>query len=100
MATGDLIADPVAWASALSDYRTARSAEEAFTNYGEPGADEALAALESAEATLLDLPAPNLAAVVDKLLVIWGDELFLDTDVTDRQCMVIGDLRRFQRAQQ
>ena len=98
MATGDLIADPVAWASALSDYRTARSAEEAFTDLSKPGAQEAIDALATAEATLLDLPAPNLAAVVDKLLVIWGDELSLDTDETDRLCMVIGDLRRFQRA--
>ena len=45
MAYGDLIADPVAWASALSEYR---SAEEAFTDLSKPGAQEVIDALESA----------------------------------------------------
>ena len=95
MAAGFVTADPAAWASALGNLRTLQAADlppsRGSQATGGPDATDLLAAAEEA---VLELPAPDLSAVIEKLLLLWNFQLWDDgPDACHRQ-MVIGDLHR------
>ena len=95
MAYGFVTADPAAWASALSNLGTLQAADLPPSR-GPQATDgrDATDLLAAAEVAVLDLPAPTLSAVIDKLTILWKSELWDDSPDADHRQMVIGDLRR------
>ena len=94
MAYGYVNADPAAWASALANLRTLQA-----SNALPPGSPRSVvlsadADLATAEIAVLDLHAPTLSAVIDKLTILWGPELWDDSQEAGHRQMVIGDLNR------
>ena len=51
----------------------------------------------NAEAQLLSLSAPNVEAIIEKLMILWPDVKHAVTQEGHQQRMVIGDLRGVQR---
>ena len=94
MATGTVTADPAAWATALANLRTLQSAD--LLPPGTPGDifRSAGADLAAAEVAVLDLHAPTISAVIDKLAMIWEFKLDGDSEEAHHRRLVIGDLRR------
>ena len=93
MAYGFVTADPTAWATALSEYHTAQAAFNSLPDGSERCA-VASDGLIKAEAAVLDLHSPDLSAVIEKLRILWDEELGADTPESDHRRMVIGDLSR------
>ena len=101
MDTGFSKADPAAWASALSKCRTSKAAFMALPDGSDLSEFETLSdAMIKAETALLGLPSPDLAAVIEKLQVIWDDVMLDETEQGSHRQRVIGDLNRFRFAQQ
>lgn len=80
-------ADTATWVEALAEYDAAKAAAAA----GDMSADEG-----AAELRLLQLPAPDLSALRQKLEVLWGQELWEDDDDGQARRVIIGDLRRLE----
>ena len=95
MAYGHVNADPAAFASALANLRTLQTADLPPSRDPQatdgPDATDLLAA---AEVALLDLHAPTISAVIEKLTILWEPKLWDDTADADHRRGVIGDLRR------
>lgn len=90
-------ADPAVWEAALAKYRTAVKEQEA--------APRSLDSLEfrrtmrrvwKMEQLVLDTAAPDVGAVVEKLMILWHDELNGEDQTSLRKCKIIGDLNRIQ----
>lgn len=89
-------ADRVAWASALSEYQTSSAAFANLPNWSDrPVLDAICETLIKVEEALLELPAPDLPAVIQKLEIMWGEET-LQGDTQESMCRlgVLGDLSR------
>ena len=95
MADGHVTSYPAAWASALSYLRTLQAADlsppRGCDATAGPVATDLMAA---AEVAVLDIHAPTISAVIEKLAILWKSELWDDTPDADHRRMVIGDLRR------
>lgn len=94
MAYGFHTADPAAWAIALANLRTLQA-----SNALPPGSPRSVvlsadADLAAAEVAVLDLHAPTISAVINKLTILWGPELWDDSPDAGHRQMVIGDLHR------
>jgi hypothetical protein len=95
MSDGFATADPAVWASAHWKYLCARTAFQTLQISPERPDEEATGQeMKVAENELLDLNAPNLVAVIEKLNILWGDDLFASSADAVRMCRIIGDLRR------
>jgi hypothetical protein len=93
-------ADPAAWASARDELRAATAAQNALTAAArKTHGDEVSRRLVRAQEALLDLYAPDVQAVIEKLEIIWEIELGEDDQESGWKQIVIGDLRRIQRLQ-
>ena len=88
-------ADPVAWKEALLEFQTAKECLESLAPaIDDPILRTALDEYYDAEEALLTLPAPDLGAVIDKLLVMWEEEIEYNLIDSARKRVVVDDLRR------
>lgn len=95
MTGGFLKADPEGWKHDLAAYRDARAAIEIHEHKSNPDATDALVdRCHAAEDKVMGQPAPDIPAVVEKLLILWEDGLQSHLDESDQMRMIIGDLRR------
>lgn len=95
MAYGHVTSDPAAWASALTNLRTLQSADLSPSRGSQAtGGPDAADLLAAAEVAVLDLHAPTITAVIEKLSLLWEVELWDDSEEARHRQMVIGDLRR------
>lgn len=97
MAADRPIAPPTVWELALSQYEEAEASFETEATH-DPASrtlSSSYRRMEVKRETLLGLPAPDLNAVIKKLHLIWGENMFQvnDPDALNK-CRVIGDLRR------
>lgn len=99
MAYGFVTADPAAFASALANLRTLQAADLPLSRgpqaTGGPDATDLLAA---AEVALLDLHAPTISAVIDKLSLLWEFKLEGGDEESHHRRLVMGDLCRLNFA--
>ena len=96
MADGHVTAESRAFASALANLRTLQAADLPPLSRGSqfPDSPDATDLLADAEGAMLELPAPDLSAVIQKLLMIWQFQLEGDDPETQHRQLVIGDLQR------
>lgn len=100
MATGFVTANPAAWASALRNLRTLQAADLPRSRGSQAaGGLDATDLLASAEEAVLELHAPTLSAVIDKLSLLWEFKLEGDCQNARHRRLVIGDLRRLAFSQ-
>ena len=88
-------ADLVAWKQAFSEFQAAKESLEIL----EPPCEDHImrAALDQycdAEETLLTMPAPDLGAVIDKLEIMWEEEIEYNLIDSARKRVIIDDLCR------
>jgi hypothetical protein len=95
MTDGYVKADRAEWEQDMAGYQSAKAA------VGElQGSDQGLSVNATSErlfksmGKLLDQPAPDIAAVIAKLFIVWADDLESDSPGCDMQRIIIGDLRR------
>ena len=99
MATQFLTADSAAWATALANLSTLKAADLPLSRSSEyPGSPDATDLLAAAEVAVLDLHAPTISAVIDKLAMIWEFQLEGDSEDARHRRLVIGDLCRLNFA--
>ena len=94
MCEGYLKADPAAWKKDLEDYRALLAENEASIELTDAEAWAMDERIGFAEAKLLAQPAPNAEAVVEKLTIIFDDELWSEIDNGEGKRTVIGDIFR------
>ena len=95
MNEGFLSSDPIAWEQAVVEFESARAACDQCKNTDHPSASDVLFdRFQAAEEALLCQPAPDFEAVIKKLLIIWEDELAIETPDSIPLMTVVGDLRR------
>ena len=88
-------ADPVAWKQALLEFQAAKESLEILTPpFEDPILSAALDRYYDEEEMLLTLPAPDLGAVIDKLMIMWEEEIEYNLTDSARKRVVIDDLRR------
>ena len=87
--------DAAAFASALANLRALQTADLPLSRGSQfPDSPDATDLLADAEGAMLELPAPDLSAVIQKLLMIWQFQLEGDDPETQHRQLVIGDLQR------
>lgn len=90
-------ADPVAFKAARLAYDAEQAQFRALTDDDDVG--EAAATClryDNAEQALLALPAPDLDGVIFKLQVIFGEDLWDESDEAMQKATALGDLRRIE----
>ena len=97
MIKGLIKADPIAWKQAFLEFQTAKESLDILA----PTCEDHItrAALDhyyDAEEALLTQPAPDLGAVIDKLMVMWEEEIEYNLIDSARKRVVIDDLLRLQ----
>ena len=89
-----------AWASALANLCALQAADLPRSRGAQyPGSPNATDLLAAAEEAVLELPAPDLSAVIHKLLMLWQCMLEGEDPETHYRRLVIGDLRRLAFSQ-
>jgi hypothetical protein len=91
---GMIVAEPVAFAEAVTAYRDAQAKYNRLIPMTSAKQKKMLASQWRAGNAILDLPAPNLEAVIEKLNYLWNDKLRGESNLSLRKCRIIGDLRR------
>ena len=77
------------------EFESARAACDLCTSTDDPlAADSIFDRFQAAEEALLCQPAPDIEAVIEKLLIIWEHELAIETPDSIPLMTVVGDLRR------
>ena len=95
MIEGFLRSDPIAWEQAVVEFESARAACNERKRTDDPAASAVIFdRFQAAEEALLGQPAPDFEAVIEKLLIIWEDELAIVTPDSIPLMAVVGDLRR------
>jgi len=90
MTDGYIKADPTAWARAVNELKVARdTVDERSSKMG-------LVRVRRAEQALLNLAAPDLSAVAEKLMIVWQYEIWDETAEGRQLQMIVGDLRRLE----
>ena len=90
------IPNHVGWKLDLSEYRTARAAIENHDHRANPDATNALhERCEEAEDKVLGQPAPDIGAIADQLMILWGEDVWSGLEEGEQMRMIVGDLRRF-----
>ncbi len=85
------------WTSALENLSVAKLAWAAVEREGQCQARKKVKrAFTAARSKLFSAPAPDLDAVIEKLMVWWGESVFDETYASSLHCKVIGDLRRIE----
>ena len=87
--------DAAAFASALANLRSLQAADLRLSRGSQfPDSPDATDLLAAAEEAVLDLPAPDLSAVIQKLSLLWEFKLDGGDEESRHRQLVIGDLRR------
>ncbi len=90
-----LSVDSVIWELAVEEFEIARAACDENRGADDQSRFDAIFdRYQEAEEALLALAAPDFEAVIEKLQIIWADELALETPDSIPMMMVVGDLRR------
>ena len=98
MAAKTPIPNPVGWKLDLKAYRAAQTAIENHDHHADPGATNTLyEAAKKSEDKVLAQPAPDVGAIADKLLILWGEKVWSELEEGEQMRMIVGDLRRFAR---
>ena len=96
MPDGYLKADRAAWERDLARYKSLLAENEASVELTQQEAWAMDELIGLSEAKLLAQPAPDAEAVIEKLTIIWDDELWSEIDNGAGKRTVIGDLRRLE----
>lgn len=95
MIKGFLRVDPRAWEQAVVEFESARAACDLRKSGDDPSASDVIFdRFQAAEEALLCQPAPDIDAVIEKLLIVWEHELAIVTPDSIPMMAVVGDLRR------
>jgi hypothetical protein len=92
MTDGWIIANANAWANTFGDLKL-------FNEYFEQEADQKIKTklfnkVVKIQEALLDMAAPDINAVIEKLLILWEEDVWAETADGGRKATIIGDLRR------
>ena len=99
MTEGFVTPDPIAWEHAVAEVKAANAANaQELSLPGSLTAGFTLSRVFEAEDALMAMHAPDIQGVIEKLLVIWADELEVVTPDSYPLMGVIGDLRRLAAA--
>ena len=83
----------------LEEYGALRLALDIFNYKGDlQGLDNLNERCTDAEDNVLGQRAPNLDAIADKLMILWEDDIWLETKKATQMQIIIGDLRLFARS--
>ena len=89
--------DPVAWKQALTRLKAAKAACNRLKHPRDRDIqDEKWEKYYEAESTLLAMPAPDIDAIIAKLMLIFKEDLASGAPEALAKCRVIGDLRRIK----
>lgn len=92
-----LIANPVQWKRDLDEYKALLlEFDQTVGALSEEGFIDLQNRLGEAEERVLCQPAPDADALIEKLTIIWDDEIWSEIDNGPGKRTVLGDLRRFQ----
>ena len=71
-----------------------------FHNYeaDRQGLDPVFGRINIAAEKVLGQRAPSIDAIADKLMILWEDDLWLETTKSTQMQIIIGDLRQFARS--
>ena len=90
-------ADPVAWKQACAKLRATKAVCDRLKIPRDRDIqDEKWEQYFIAESALLTMPAPDIEAVIAKLMLIFAEDLAADAPEALHKCKVIGDLRRIK----
>jgi len=90
-------ADPVAWKQACAKLRAAKAVCDRLKIPRDRDIQyEKWERYYEAESALLTMPAPDIEAVITKLMLIFAEDLAADAPEALHKCKVIGDLRRIR----
>ena len=83
----------------LEEYYALRLALDVHNYKGDPqGADPIFKRFNIATEKVLGQRAPNIDGVADKLLILWDDEIWLETEKVTPEQIIVGDLRLLARS--
>ena len=83
----------------LEEYYALRLALDAHNYKGDPqGVDPIFKRFNNARAKILGQRAPNIDSVADKLLILWEEEVWLQTEKVTPEQIIVGDLRLLARS--
>ena len=83
----------------LEEYYALRLALNAHNYKGDPqGADPIFKRFNIAKEKVLGQRAPNIDGVADKLLILWDEDLWLETEKVTFEQLIVGDLRLLARS--
>lgn len=90
-------ADPVAWKQAFLAFKAEQVDLRALKD-DDDVAEAAATCLRygNAEQELLALAAPDINGVIEKLFILFGDDLWAETEEAQQMAKAIGDLRRIE----
>lgn len=98
MTATNLSPNSAQWATDLNNFRAARAAIDNHDHRANPDATDALHEVaEEAEDRVLGQWAPNIDAVADKLMILWGEDVWSGLEEGEQMRMIVGDIRRFAR---
>ena len=97
MATSTTKPDKTAWKEAMAKLRAAKTACNRLKLPRDRDIqDEKWEKYYKAESTLLAMPAPDIDAIIAKLMLIFKEDLASGAPEALAKCRVIGDLRRIK----
>lgn len=83
----------------LEEYYALRLALDAHNYKGDPqGVDPIFKRFNIAKEKVLGQRAPNIDGVANKLLVLWDDEIWLESEKVTPEQIILGDLRLLARS--
>lgn len=82
----------------LEEYEALRLALDLHNDKDEPHVlDSLFERCQIAEEKVLGQRAPSLDALASKLMILWEDDIWLDTVEATQMQIIVGDLRQFAR---
>ncbi len=92
------VADPVAWEQAMAELRIADAIKKEFEDTDDLDKYEEVAvSFDLAKDKVLELHAPDFPAVIEKLFLLFAEEIGSDLEIYDAHRIVIGDLHRLTK---
>ena len=83
----------------LEEYYALRLALDAHNYKGDPqGVDPIFKRFNIAKEKVLGQRSPNIDGVADKLLILWEEEVWLETEKVTPEQIIVGDLRLLARS--
>ena len=87
------------WTEDLEEYLTLHLSLDFFDYKADPqGLDPVFGRINIAADKVLGQRAPSIDAIADKLMILWEDEIWFETNKATQMQIIIGDLRLFARS--